>query len=138
MSQDESNAPEIKSIYGVWYMNDSASCGNSWVFQRDRKKEYEWGQSFEFKDNGEFVDSYSGPCGNDGFIHDWSGKWKYNKGERILFLQIENCPDYSELGLADFVKPSEDYKAGEEFFILELTRGSMRLQSKNPTVQLYV
>lgn len=137
MTLDITIATTNGPIYGVWYEASSDGATDSWVLKREPCCPEGWGQRLEFQENGEFVDSYSAPCGNDGGFHHWSGKWKWNEDQRLLVLQVENCPDYSDISLADFVKPSVAYKSGVEFFILELTDQRLRLQPSNPTVQLY-
>ena len=59
-------------------------------------------------------------------LHSWSGKWKLDEEENILSMQIENVessgwmPDQPSL-------PSEDYKNGREYRIIELTEQKMLL-----------
>jgi hypothetical protein len=93
-----------------------------------------YGQQFVFHENGEMDDSYGAPCRMDGQIHEWSGKWKWNEEEGILFLQVENYPERSGFST---VKPSEAYKQGQEFHITEMTEQMMKLKPKNPSEQLW-
>ena len=93
-----------------------------------------WGQRFEFRENGDLVDSYGAPCGNDSQLHRWSGKWMWNEEGQSLLLRIENYPEYPFCN----VKPSEEYKSGEEFYITEATRQRIQLSPKHPDAQLWV
>jgi hypothetical protein len=92
------------------------------------------GQEFVFHENGEMIDFYSAPCGNDGQLHHWLGKWKWNEEEHTLFLQVENCLETSPFGT---LKPSESYKKGQEFYITEMTEQMMKLKPKDPGDQLW-
>jgi hypothetical protein len=93
-----------------------------------------YGQQFIFHENGEMVDFYSAPCGNDGQIHQWTGKWQWNEEERLLFLQVESYPETNPFNT---VKPSEAYKKGQEFQITEMTEQMMKLKLKNPSERLW-
>lgn len=73
MTLDTTIATTNGSIYGVWYEAPSDGAKDSWVLKREPCCPEGWGQRLEFQENGEFVDSYSAPCGNDGGLHHWSG-----------------------------------------------------------------
>jgi hypothetical protein len=137
--------PNEKTICGIWSV-DHIPNSTDLILQRapivptssepdGTELGRRWhGQEFAFHENGEMVDFYSAPCGNDERLHHWSGKWKWNEEERILFLQVENYP---ERGGFSTVKPSEAYKKGQEFHITEMTEQMMKLKPKNPSEQLW-
>ncbi len=92
------------------------------------------GQEFVFRENGEMIDFYSAPCGNDGQIHQWTGNWEWNEEESILFLQVESYPETNPFST---VKPSEAYKKGQEFHIAEMTEQMMKLKPRKKKPQLW-
>jgi len=73
------------------------------------------------------------PCGNDEFIHQWTGNWKLGEDERTLILQIENYPVRRS---NEKLRPSEAYKREQEFHIIEITKEAMQVQFKDPEIQL--
>jgi len=85
------------------------------------------GDHLEFQANGRLIDYYSAECGMDPNIHTWSGKWKFDKEENLLSMQIESVESsgymYGQPSL-----PSEDYKTGREYKIIELTEQTMLLE----------
>ncbi len=56
-----------KTELGKLYQNDSTTL----------KKQF--GQHLIFNENGTFIDVYYAPCGTDGDIHKYIGKWKFTK-----------------------------------------------------------
>lgn len=139
-------------IFGTWYLDQNANAKGYLVLQKghlllqneplypmpsDMGGEGEItgrGQRFEFRENGDFVDSYSEECGLDSQAHQWSGKWVWKEEEQSLFLRIETYPASNGF----YVKPSEEYKHGEAFYITEVTRQTIQLSPKHPDVQLWV
>ena len=122
-------------ICGTWYV-DHARSGYTLILQREPvsplASEPSGGDPikycrlrFDFHENGDFVDSYMAPCGNDGWIHHWTGSWKLGEDDRTLILQVENYPVRSGV---DNLKPSESYKKGQEFHIIEITKEEMQLE----------
>src|SRR5689334_22592007 len=126
MEQNQHANAQTDLIYGSWYL-ESPTLDGSWLLQREHVvpgpgSEVEtcgYGQWFEFHENGEMVDYYSAPCGNDEWLHRWTGTWKLGEGGRTLIMQIEN---YSVRGSCGRLKPSEAYKKGQEFCIIEITK----------------
>ena len=90
-------------------------------------QESAYGHWFDFKENGEFVDYYSAPCGNDGRLHHWVGSWQLRNEGQTIFLQIE---DYRANGISGKLRPTEGYKEGLELQIVEITEQEMRLKFK--------
>ncbi len=139
--------PNDKTICGMWSVNRFPNSKDLLLQRKPIVLESselggigplsDYGHQFIFHENGEMDDSYSAPCGNDGQIHHWSGKWKWNEVERILFLQVENYPVPKWLSGFSTVKPSEAYKKGQEFHITEVTEQMMKLKPKNPSEQLW-
>lgn len=132
-------------ICGIWYLNSHADSKGYLLLEREPvylMPEYltaasglrGWGQSFEFRENGDLVDAYADECGSASVYHNWSGKWFWNEEEQSIFLRIENYPALSD----QHVKPSEAYKTGAEFYITELSTQRMQLRPNNPDVQLWV
>lgn len=87
----ESTQPRFKIIGGwkpIYKRNEST---DTLAFSRrspiESFPEY-YGQRFTISRNGDFVDSYSAPCGNDGNIHYTVGKWKYNSETQVLETTI--------------------------------------------------
>jgi len=87
----------------------------------------EYGLRFEIRDNGEFVEYFTAPCGNDQFIHHWIGNWKLSEDDQTLILQIENHPIRFP---SEKLRPTEAYKKGQEFEIIERADEEVQLQLK--------
>lgn len=45
-----------------------------------------YGARMEFHYNGDFVDAYSAPCGNDSNIHHWTGHWTLDQDHMQLTM----------------------------------------------------
>lgn len=140
-------------ILGTWYLDLLANAKGYLVLQKgdlvlqkepawpippDMRGEGRikgWGQRFEFHENGEFTDAYGAECGLDTQFHQWTGKCIWNEEECVLFLRIENYPALSG---SHYLKPSEEYRNGEDFHITEIDSQSIQLSPRHADVQLWV
>lgn len=114
-------------IHGVWW-EDSETRRGTLVLKRESLAPSDWGQRYDFQENGKLIDSYTAPCGNDFYIHTWSGKWIFDRERGLLLMQIETV-DHAGYMESMPCNPPEDYKQGREFFITELTEQRMVLSS---------
>ena len=128
------NEQRVDLICGVWFEFVNEACNGGLLLQKMmppledelRPGFLIGGSSLEFQENGRLIDRYSAWCGVDPNLHSWSGKWKLDEEQNILSMQIENVessgcmPDQPSL-------PSEDYKNGREYKIIELTEQKMLL-----------
>jgi hypothetical protein len=124
-----SSAKEEKSdhsIFGVWYEDDSETIRGTLRLRRESPAPFNWGQKYDFQENGKLIDAYSAPCGNDLGIHSWSGKWVLHRERNLLLMQIEKV-DHAGYESTP-CNPPEDYKNGREYEIIELTEQNMILK----------
>ena len=131
-------------ICGAWYAK-FLGCDGCWLLQREPVvpaspesgwdvQPREYGQWFDFHEDGGFVDAYYAPCGNDALLHRWTGNWEFGEGGRTLILQIENYPVRSKFQM---LRPTEAYRKGQEIHIIEITKEQMQLQFKDPVELLW-
>lgn len=130
MEPDQHTNAETELICGTWSAKSLGSDG-CWLLQREP---VEYGQWFEFHEDGGFVDGYSAPCGNDSWLHHWTGNWKFGEDGRTLILKIENYPVRSRFQL---LRPTESYRKGQEIRIIKITKEQMQLQVEDPVDQLW-
>jgi len=115
------------SIYGTWYEDHSATIPGTLGLRRESVAPFDWGQRYNFLENGKLIDAYSAPCGNDDGIHTWSGKWVLDRERNLLLMQIEKV-DHAGLMESISCNPPEDYKNGREYTIIELTEQKLILK----------
>lgn len=127
-SDDKENRENL--IYGVWYEGHSQPSHGRLVLRREppAPDPCDWGQRYEFQENGNLIDAYTAPCGNDYSIHTWSGRWEFDRERDLLLMQIEKV-DFAGIMELYPCNPPEDYKQGRKYFIAELTEERMVLSS---------
>jgi len=116
-----------QSIYGAWYEDHSATIPGTLRLKRESVAPFDWGQRYDFQENGKLIDAYSAPCGNDYGIHTWSGKWVLDRERNLLLMQIEKVDHAGFMELTP-CNPPEDYRNGREYTIIELTEQKLILK----------
>ena len=80
-----SQTSTVDSLAGTWYLTNSfPSTSDSLVYKRQSIYPMNLGDRIEFNPNYDFVDAYSGKCGNDERIHEDHGKWELAAGTIIV------------------------------------------------------
>ena len=122
-------------IRGVWLVDIPEACNGGLLLRKkvlppeteQSPGSMTWdGSTVEFQENGRLIDKYSAWCGMDPNLHSWSGKWKLDEEQNTLSMQIENV-EFSGCMPEQPSIPSEDYKNGREYKIIELTEQKMLL-----------
>lgn len=126
MSSDNEKQSD-QSIYGVWSEDRSETIRGTLLLRRESPAPFNWGQRYDFQENGKLIDTYSARCGNDGSIHTWSGKWVLDRERNLLLMQIEKV-DHPGYMASTPCNPPEDYINGREYEIIELTEQKVLLR----------
>jgi hypothetical protein len=70
---------------GIWYLQNSyPETADSLVFGREPRWPNNYGDRIEIFGNGDIIDAYSAPCGNDGRLHAIKGSWALDSDTRVL------------------------------------------------------
>lgn len=88
-AQDTSKVVTInlEHLTKTWFLTNQ-STSNQLLFFAATSAQHGWGQRIEFDKQGQFVDAYSAPCGNDQNIHHHQGKWMLNRETMVLTTTI--------------------------------------------------
>lgn len=68
-----------KTEKGIYYKKDTI------ILKRSNK----FGRNLYFNQDGTFTDRYVAPCGNDGGIHEYNGKWKLVDKDLIEIYELK-------------------------------------------------
>ncbi|HXF38310.1 MAG TPA: hypothetical protein VN687_01235 [Blastocatellia bacterium] len=131
------NEQRVNLIRGVWFVDIPEGCNGGLLLKKRVPPPPETGQNpgfltsygftIEFQKNDRLIDRYSAPCGMDPNIHSWSGKWELDVEQNLLSMKIDNI-EFSGIMTDQPSIPSEDYKNGREYKIMELTEQKMLLE----------
>ena len=72
-------AKPLKTEKGIHYQKDSLVS----------KKTHQFGRNLYFNKDGTFTDRYVAPCGVDGGIHQYDGKWKLVSEDTIEIYELK-------------------------------------------------
>ena len=76
-------------IIGSWMNYWDLPRPESGKLYSSEKRARKMGQNLIFKADGAFEDTYYAPCGNDGDIHKYVGKWKLTQKGVIKIFDLE-------------------------------------------------
>lgn len=78
-----------QQLKGTWYVvNGWPATKDTLVFKRVSRAPRNLGDRIEIFENGEMIDAYSAPCGNDNRSHHTKGKWTLDKNEMIIITTV--------------------------------------------------
>lgn len=78
-----------QQLKGTWYVvNGWPAIKDTLVFKRVSRAPQNLGDRIEIFENGEMIDAYSAPCGNDDRIHFTKGKWTLDKNEMTITTTV--------------------------------------------------
>ena len=88
IGQDNRNNTDSISVdlIGTWYLIKQGTKDTLTFSSTSVSRGY--GSRIEIYRNGDFVDAYGAPCGNDGQIHNDKGKWTFDTNTSVFTTTI--------------------------------------------------
>lgn len=115
---------EPNKLIGHWYNTWKTPKAEKGIYyQKDTlelKQNYQFGRNLYFNKDGTFTDMYVAPCGVDGGIHQYNGKWKLVDKDTIEIYALKE--KYNKANVYPL-------KKGHIMIVLE--KGLFKIQMEN-------